>query len=378
MQAGPHEESDEDDVWTLARLLDLGPARRRRLGLAFLIASLGAVLFVYLKLPLPIFLGALTFCMAASILDWPIERPTMLSAPMRMVLGVAVGSAFSPALIAALPGMALSLAVLVPFTILITFAGTMFFERVAGYPRPTAFFSAVPGGLTDMVTMGGEAGASPRTVTLIHATRIAFLVFTIPFCLELAAGTSIGGRLPSLVHVWDMRLLDAVVLVAIAIGGWQLAERAGITGAPLFGPMIASGGLHALGVTAAKVPFEVLVLAQLTLGILLGCQFRGLTLGELRAPMVWAVVFSAALLAVTLAVAGLVSALTGLDRNTLLLAYAPGGQNELNLLALILNVDVAFVALHHLVRLAIVIIGAQMIFAASPEWRRRGGDPPPI
>ncbi len=52
------------------------------------------------------------------------------------------------------------------------------------------------------------------------------------------------------------------------------------------------------------------------------------------------------------------------------MAFAPGGQTELNLLAFILGVDVAYVALHHLARLAIVILGAQLVFATQKSWRR--------
>ena len=66
----------------------------------------------------------------------------------------------------------------------------------------------------------------------------------------------------------------------------------------------------------------------------------------------------------------MVSRLTGFDSTTVLLAYAPGGQTEMNLLAYILKLDVAFTALHHLVRLAIVIFGAQLVFKANPAWRQ--------
>ena len=40
------------------------------------------------------------------------------------------------------------------------------------------------------------------------------------------------------------------------------------------------GIAHAFGFTCAKVPLEVLVVAQISVGVLLGCQFRGLTLKE--------------------------------------------------------------------------------------------------
>jgi hypothetical protein len=40
------------------------------------------------------------------------------------------------------------------------------------------------------------------------------------------------------------------------------------------------------------------------------------------------------------------------------------------LLALIIGLDVAVVALHHLLRVAMVIIGAQIVFKSHKDWRR--------
>lgn len=353
-----------------ARIAGIDRDRLIRILAAYVVASIGAVVFLWLKLPLPIFLGSLTACFIAAILDVKIVRPAAMSAPMRAVLGVAVGAAFTPALLSQIGAMAPTLFLIVPFSILLTAGGMAFFMRFAGYDAPTAFFASVPGGLTDMVSMGADAGASQRTITLIHATRIAFIVFAVPFVVSAMSGAQLGGRLPSIVHIWEMRPWDGVVLVALAFAGWWIAERIGLAGAPLVGPMIASGLLHALGVTAAKVPFEVMVLAQLTLGILLGLQFRGLTLPEFRTTMVWALAFSVLLVVVSGIATVIVSALTGAPMLPVLLAFAPGGQTELNLLALVLNIDVAFVALHHLVRLAVVIIGAQMVFARRTDWRR--------
>jgi uncharacterized membrane protein AbrB (regulator of aidB expression) len=65
-----------------------------------------------------------------------------------------------------------------------------------------------------------------------------------------------------------------------------------------------------------------------------------------------------------------VSRVTGFDPVSVLLGFAPGGQTELNLLAFILGLDVAYVALHHLVRLGIVIIGAQIVFKTRKDWRK--------
>lgn len=352
--------------------LGLTPASAPRVLLCFAVAVLGAVIFLYLNLPLPWFLGPLTFCIIASAAGAPMERPGFLSIPMRAVLGIAIGSAFTPALFAKTGAMVTSLLLLVPFMVAIIIVGTWFFQRFAGCDRPTAFFCAVPGGLTDMVSMAADAGANPRTVTLIQATRIVLLVFLVPIWLQFAGGHKIAGLVPQGLKLSQTLLVDAVVLVAIGWIGWKAASRIGLAGAPLVGPMILSGVLHAIGWTSAKIPVEVLITAQVAVGAMLGAQFRGLTMYEFRTTMTWGIAFTLLLLVFSAIVTLLVSWLTGFDSTTVLLAYAPGGQSELNLLAYLLGLDAAFTALHHLVRLAIVIFGAQMVFAVNKEWRKPG------
>jgi uncharacterized protein len=359
------------DRWLAKAGLDR--VRAARLCLAFVIGFGGSGLFILLHLPLPWFLGSLTACIIASILATPMDRPVQLSIPMRAVLGVAIGAAFAPELLSRFGSMTLSLALLLPFMIAIIYLGMIYFERFAKYDRPTAFFCAVPGGLTDMVTMAADAGANPRTVTLIQATRITLICFLLPFWLQWVDGRTIGIFVPGAVHLNQLLLVDTIVLIALGWAGWWLAEYFGLAGAPIVGPMILSGLAHALGLTAAKIPAEVLIFAQITLGILLGAQFRGLTWREFSSTMVWGAGFSVVLLIVTGLIAASVSRLTGFDSTTVLLAYAPGGQSELNLIAYILNLDVAFTALHHLVRLAIVIFGAQIVFRANPKWRMPPG-----
>lgn len=343
-----------------------------RVALGYGIGLAGALLFVFFKLPLPWFLGALTVCLVAAVLNAPFTSPRFMSIPVRAVLGVAIGAAFSPAMLDNIIGMIGSLLMLVPYMVVIIGGGMVFFQRIARFDAPTAFFCAVPGGLTDMVTMATDAGASARTVTLVQATRILLIVFLLPFWLQLADGQGLGGATLPGSSLVELGILDGLVLVGLGLFGWLLALRVGLAGAPLIGPMILSGIVHAAGLTAAKVPVEIMTLAQVTLGIILGAQFRGVTWKEFSTTLAWGSIFAVILVIVTGFVAIGVSSLTGFDSTSVLLAYAPGGQAEMNLLAYILGLDVAFTALHHLVRLAIVIFGAQIVFATRKDWRGDG------
>jgi len=339
---------------------------------SFLIGSLGALTFYLVKLPLPFFLGSLTFALGASVLGYPATLPRSFSIPMRCTLGVTIGTAFTPALLAQLPSMAGSLLLFVPYTALLIIVGQMFFERVAAFDRATAFFCSMPGGLTDMVMMSGDAGGNQRSVVLVQSTRIVLLVFAVPVWLRLQDGIQVGGRIVQAQHLWETGPFDLVVLAALGWVGWQVAERLRLAGAPIVGPMLASALLHATGLSAAKMPFEILTCAQIALGIMLGARFRGITANEFATTMLWGILYTLILLLLSALVAVGIERLTGFDHVSVLLAYAPGGQTELNLLAFILGCDVAFVALHHLVRLAIVILGAQLIVARNPDLQGRG------
>ncbi|MEZ5817589.1 MAG: AbrB family transcriptional regulator [Hyphomicrobiaceae bacterium] len=346
------------------------PAPYGGYALALALGAMGASLFVHYGLPLPWFLGALSACLVASVAGLPVKRPAPLSIPMRAVLGVAVGSAYTPALLDRLPSMLGSLAMLIPFMGLIIVIGMSFYERVARFDRPTAFYSAVPGGLTDMTSMAEDSGANVRAIILVQASRILVIVFALPLWLQWHDGLSVARAFASRVRIWEIWPFDAVVMVAMGWGGWWLARRIGLAGAPIVGPMLASGIAHAMGYTVTKVPLEVLVVAQISVGVMLGCQFRGLTLKEFTGMMTWGIANALVLLVVTGGMAAAVSGITGFDAVSVLLAFAPGGQTELNLLAYVLGLDVAYVALHHLTRLAIVILGAQMVFRTKTHWRR--------
>ncbi len=76
-------------------------------------------------------------------------------------------------------------------------------------------------------------------------------------------------------------------------------------------------------------------------------------------------------MAVTLAVAGFLAAVAGFGFLDLLLAYAPGGMAEMSLIGLALGANAAFVATHHIARIALVVVAAPMAFKLIAKARGR-------
>ena len=98
--------------------------------------------------------------------------------------------------------------------------------------------------------------------------------------------------------------------------------------------------------------------AQLLIGIGIGVNYVGVTLLELRSFVLAGLAF-VLILAVLAAGCTEFVTLTGLAPPVEgFLAFAPGGQAEMTVLALVVGADMGFVILHHLTRIVLVITGA--------------------
>ena len=325
----------------------------------FGIGVVGAVAFAVAGLPLPFLLGPMAACIVAALARVPMQGPGWLGQLMRTILGVAVGSAITPALIGRLPDIAVSIALLVPYVLLIGLIGFPFFHRLCGFDCPTAFYAAMPGGFQDMVVFGEEAGADMRALSLIHATRILVIVALIPLVMSFGFDKTLAvrpGQAAVETPAWELALM-----AVCAIGGWQVARRVGLFGASILGPMIATAALSLAGIITHRPPAEAIIVAQLFIGLSIGAKYSGLTLRELRMDVGAGAVFSLGLCALAAVVAWASHRLSGAPGLDALLAFSPGGQAEMAVLALISGADLAFVVAHHVVRITMVILCAPLV-----------------
>jgi len=92
-----------------------------------------------------------------------------------------------------------------------------------------------------------------------------------------------------------------------------------------------------------------------------GTKYAGVTMKEVRHDVVAAIGFCAILLVLTVAIAEAIHLMQLAPPMETILAFAPGGQAELTVLALIIGADMAFVVAHHVLRIFVVILGAPLV-----------------
>lgn len=289
---------------------------------------------------------------------------------MSAVLGVMLGSSFTPDLLDRLAPWALTLAALVPYIFIAGGAGYVFLRRFGGYDRPTAYFSAMPGGFAEMTLVGGAMGGDERMISLGHSTRILLVVLIVPPLLTWALGTTDA---PATVGSPDRSGIEGTwldfLLLAACIVGWPIARRLRLPAAALTGPLLLSAVLHLTGGSDVAPPQPAISTAQVVLGAALGARFAGYRLALLAKTVGLSAGLTLVLLAVAVAAMEVLHLITGIPHGALLLAYLPGGISEMSLVALALGIDAAFVAVHHIIRLALVIALAPLAFRLGRRWR---------
>lgn len=335
-----------------------------RIALTFAVGAAGALIFTLFSLPLPFLLGPMLACLVAALFSLKLDTWTPLTDTMRTILGVAVGAAITPAVLGRMADMALSLALVPVFLLVCGVLGYPFLRRVGGFDAPTAFYSAMPGGLQDMLLFGEEAGGDPRAMSLLHATRILLIVTILPMMLWLWWGidlTALPGAPAASLPIWEMAVMGITGIV-----GWRIAARIGMVGASILGPLILTAALSLSGIITHRPPAEAIMAAQFFIGMVVGVKYTGVTIREVRRILTAGLGHAVILGAVAAVFSEIAIFFELAPPLEALLAFAPGGQGEMAVLAIVAGADLAYVITHHVLRIVVVIVGAPLIF----RWLR--------
>lgn len=338
-----------------------------RIAAGLALGTLGGVVFHALALPLPWMLGALFVTMTASVAGLPVQGPARLRPAIVAIIGVLLGSRFTPDVMGQVGEMLVTLAILLVYLGVVAIVVVPFYRYVGRQDWTTAYFAGMPGGLSEMIEFGEARGANVPAIVLAHSLRIVVTIALMAFLFRVVLGHDVGAA--AMAPGPALGLGDAAILIASAVLGAFLGTRLGLPAPTFLGPLILSAAVHLAGFTESAPPPLLVNAAQVVLGTILGCRFLGI------APVMLA---RAGLLSLgstilTLALAGAAglamgrAAGVGLDQA--LLALAPGGLTEMGLIALAIHADVAFVALHHVARILVVLVLAPLAVRFLPDDR---------
>ncbi|MFD1911679.1 AbrB family transcriptional regulator [Halodurantibacterium flavum] len=333
------------------------------------IGCLGAVIASVLRLPLPFLLGSMLAVAGVAAAGMrPLGIAPAMPQRLRMwlipVVGVAIGGTFTPDLLQGIGRWWPSIVGLALFIPLVHWCGYQLFLRAGGLSPQTAFFAAIPGGLIEAIAMGEDAGADIQMLTMLQFLRLILSIVLVPLIFTILTGAAVGSASGVQIDtgVAGLGAWDVAVLMASGIIGFVLGQRLHLPGGVITGPIVVSGLAHLAGLTAAVPPGWMIAITQLVVGISLGVRFLGLPRGTLGKAFGLALANCALTLGIGFLFALALHGAVGEKTGTVFLAFAPGGVAEMSLVALSLQVSVIYVTAHHVLRILLSVLVAQ-IFA---------------
>jgi membrane AbrB-like protein len=196
------------------------------------------------------------------------------------------------------------------------------------------------------------------------------LVVLVGLPLGLALFGLAAGALPVRPLAEGTSLGELALLVGVSTALALAMHWVKFPGGLLFGALAGSAILHGGDVVHVSLPWWVGSPAVVVLGALVGSRFANTTVGMVM-EYFWAAVGSAAVaIAISAAFVVAVTYLLPLRTADVLIAFAPGAQDTMMVLALALHLDPVYVGAHHLVRFLIVTFTVAL--SAGRLARRQG------
>lgn len=348
-----------------------------RVAETFAFAAAGGLAFGLLGMPAGWLSGSIVVVAIAALAGRPMTVPMPILRVLLVAIGISLGAVVTPETLDGMATYPLSIAVLIAAMAVVSFAGSYYLQKVHGWDKVTAYLSAAPGGLSQVMAVGAELKADLRAIAIVQTMRIGIVAVGLPagmalFGLAGRTTRSIGGSFnPS-------QLDELAILIAVSTAMAILAHRLRFPGGLMFGAMVTSAALHGSGYIHATVPWWLVNTIMIAFGAVTGSRFAGTPL-RMIVDFVGAACGSFAVaIAITAVFAVGLVAFAPLPVRDVIIAFAPGAVDAMMLLALALHADPVYVGAHHLSRIFFVSLTMPLIARRSARLPGRPDAPKEI
>jgi membrane AbrB-like protein len=336
------------------------------------VAAAGGAGLTAIGFPAGLVIGSLLGVAVAALAGRPMMVPEVLTRVISVLVGIALGAVVSPETLQGLAAFPLGIAVLAICTLCLIAATSSYLHFVHGWDRQSALLGASPGALAQVMMLAAEYKADLRAIAIVQTMRVVALTIGIPAGLALFGLTMSGSLLSRFGGAQPASIVELAILVVASTVGALLIWRLRLPGGLMFGAMIVSGILHGGGLMQAGLPWWLAGLAIIGIGAVTGARFSG------TAPRTVLRFLGAALgsFAVGITITSLfvlvLTALLAIPVADAVVAFSPGAQDTMMVLALALHLDPVFVGAMHISRFLLV----SLLVPLLAHRLRRGPDRP--
>lgn len=327
------------------------------------LSLIGGYLFSLLHIPIPWMLGPIVVVM---LTQFVYKGPLKWSGKMRDLGVVMVGTVIGVQFNISLFGMMGSILFYMIVLNIILIGGAIGIAYLTGkwakIPLRAAVLAAIPGGLGQIIVFAEEEKVKEiGIISYFQVIRLLLVVVFVPF---IVAG-QVMSKPPS-----DAKLtISLVLLIALAWGCSHLMKRIQLPVAFFITPIILLIALQlTTPIAMPPVPGIVMVVAQLLIGAHIGLMLKP---DMIKLPMrvLLGGIFSAlALIALTFGSSFLMSFALDTTFATSFLSTAPGGLDQMVLLADAVKADVSLISMFQTFRLLFIFIIIMPLMKVFYRW----------
>lgn len=331
------------------------------------VGLLGGWLASLVHWPLPWITGALIAVTLCRCLGWRITTIPHGRPAGQWLIATAIGLHFTPAILTEvvrhLPLMALAAIA----TLVLALVGITVVQRLGTEPK-TAFFAFMPANFAEMINLAERHGADAPKVAAAHTLRLVIIVLVVPPAMLWGVpGIAQAAHVPPPPDWrWLAPLLAAGLVAALA---WK---RRGWPNPWMFGPLALCCLVTASSGLVTSLPPTLSHLAQVLIGVTLGCHFDRAFFRRSPRFLLLATLYTLLCLIATFLIAWLLAQVFALPFTTLALGMTPGSTTEMYLTAEALGLGVGTVTAMQILRLVVVMAVAEPLYR---RWCARSVEP---
>lgn len=333
-----------------------------------MIGTAGGFLFQYIRMPLPWMLGPMVAMLAGTkILKTRFSWPACLRDWGLMIIGYSSGLSFDNdayvQIMKQLPWMLGVTVVLLAFSAFLAFL----ISKLSRVDYISALTGGIPGGLTQMIMLSEEMeGISITAVTFFQVIRLMMVVACVPllvFSPLYSVEKSVIAQAAAEPGTSGGLILKIAVFSAVCLLCALAAKKIRFPTPYLVGPILGTAILNASGFEGPALSPILMIIAQLCLGCYLGLLIKPESLRDKSRTITFSVVNGIVLILFSLLLSHALVVLHGMGAVTAFLCLAPGGAEQMSLIAGESSADVSLVTAYQLFRMLFIN------FAVPPSLR---------
>jgi uncharacterized protein len=345
-----------------------------RLLLSLLTAVIGGFLFEWLKIPIPWLLGPMiaTFIGSSAwkeIYFWPTPLRNASMITIGYTMGLAMTGEAIQEISKQLPYM-----LLMTLLLLLYCTGIAYLvSKLSKSDFRTALMSSIPGGLSQVLILAQETkGVNITVVTVTQVMRVMMIVVGMPLIVyspflgyadsKITAGETSAAVMTEAAS-WSSLFPNVILFGVICTLFAFVGQKVKLPTAYLLGPIIGSSFIQFLGFHGPALPDSIMNAAQLSIGIYVGLMLNPSQLPNKLRTITLAALSGMLLIAGAIGFSLLLSRIVPISFATGLLSLAPGGMDQMGIIAHAIDADLSMVTGYQLFRIFFIL------FIVPPLWR---------